>query len=85
VLTPQATHDLQGVPQPIRRRVSEGMAALGIDPTGLSKPIRPPLTSGQAYEFSFLFDDMECWVASVFQYDADEQTLHVIHIRWEVL
>jgi hypothetical protein len=84
-MNPKATHDLATVPQPIRRRIWDGIQALGLDPTGLSKPLTPPLAIGQGYEFSFLHDDMEVWVDAAFQYNSDEQTLHILNIRWEVL
>lgn len=84
-LEAKAERDLTAVPAPLNRRVWEGLHALGIDPTGLSKPNPPPATVGQAYEFSFLYDEMEVWIGSVFQYNADEQALHVLEIRWEVL
>lgn len=84
-LEPNAARVLAAVPNPLKRQVSDGLHALGVDPTGLSKPIQPPANAGQAYEFSFLYDDMECWVAAIFQYHADEQTLHIFDIRWEVL
>ena len=83
-LAPKAKHELASIPAPLDRRIWEGFEALGIDPTGLSKPNPAPATVGQAYEFSFLYDEMEVWIAALFQYDADEQTLHIIELRWEV-
>ena len=76
ILEPRAIEELAAVPPPLQRRVEEGIIALRMDPTGLSRPIYPPLTVGQLYEFTFIYDDMECWVQSVFQYGSDEQTLY---------
>lgn len=85
VLELKATNQITAMPEPLKRRLWEGFNALGDSPTRLSKPINSPAQTGQAYEFSFVYDDMECWIVSVFQYNADEQTLHILDLRWEVL
>ena len=83
-LGPVAASDVAAIPSQLRRHVYQGLDALGSHPTRMSKSISSPSNVGQLYEFSFVYDDMECWVSSIFQYGVDEQTLYILHVRWEM-
>lgn len=83
-LESRAPADVQAIPLPLRRRVADGLLALGNAPTRLSKPRRAPGAVGQQYEFVFQHEGTACWVESAFQYGSDEQTLYVQFVHWEM-
>ena len=84
VLEDRAIADLEAVPDDLRKRVFEGVLAIGDEPTGPLGESQNPSQRGRVHEFSFAHDDMNCWMRVLFQF-GKEQTLYVSEIRWEIL
>jgi len=83
MMEPPADDDLARLPSPIAAAIRREILRFAANPGGRSRPTRAPFPPGQVFETEFQFGDMTCYIAVVFQYGQDEQTLHVRRVFFE--
>jgi hypothetical protein len=82
-LDPPAKAQLDRLPEPLRSFTDAALGQLGRAPVSARKS-SGRVSRGQIAEFRFNPDpDTALWVSITFLYGADEQTLHVTHIKAE--
>ena len=83
-LTQRARVDLAHLPRDIRRLALMHIEFLGRRPTELSTPLPLPFVEvGQVYSFQVTHEQQAWDIRVMFQYGADEQTIHILSVRHE--
>src|SRR5687768_11969598 len=79
-LSDEAIEDLAKLKLPLRKTVENHLEVLAHYPTKFSEPAHFPYWQVQAYKFETAFEGVEYFFTVLFQYGADEQTLHILAI-----
>jgi hypothetical protein len=85
ILSPNAQDDLRRMPPPVSIYTLSQLANLERNPTALSEPSHFPFREKcQIFSFDYDFQGKRYFFNVLFEYGADEQTLFLSDIAWQV-
>ena len=86
ILSSNAQADIRGMPRSVARYVIAQLRNLESDPTLLSRASHFPFRL-QCQLFSFDYDHLgqRYFINVLFQYGADEETLHILDAPWQAV
>ena len=79
-MSPRAFEDVAKLPEPVRAVVLEYLPRMASQPSVGSRPSSAPYPPGMLHRADLPCHGATCLLDVIFQYGADEQTLHIEYV-----